>query len=67
MGYRLQQNAKHPETFTPEVISLKPPMYVSMVKAMRLPYRSIESTSAVGPFFWAAFDQDGETPHLRKC
>jgi hypothetical protein len=66
MGYRLQQNAKHPETFTPAVISLKPPMYVSMVKAMHLPYRSIESTSVVGPFFWAAFDQDEETPHLRK-
>ena len=37
-----------------------------MVETMHLPYRGIESTSAVGPFFWAAFDQDEENPHLRK-
>lgn len=66
MGYSLQQNAKHPETFAPGVISLKPGAYVSMVETFRLPYRGIESTSAVGPFFWAAFDQDEEFPHLRE-
>lgn len=37
-----------------------------MVETLHLPYRAIESTSAVGPFFWAAFDQSEETPHLRK-
>lgn len=62
----LQQNAKHPETFAPHFISLKPDMYVAMIKTLHLPYRAIESTSAVGPFFWAAFDNDERTPHLRK-
>jgi hypothetical protein len=61
----LQQNAKHPETFTPHVISLRPEMYKNMVEAMNLPYRGIESTSVVGPFFWSAWDQDEENPHLR--
>jgi hypothetical protein len=62
---RLQLNAKHPETFTPHIISLKPDAYKSMVVTMNLPYRGIESTSAVGPFFWCAYDQDEENPHLR--
>ena len=62
----LQQNAKHPETFAPHVISLKPDAYKSMVVTMNLPYRAIESTSAVGPFFWCAYDQDEVNPHLRK-
>ena len=61
----LQQNAQHPETFTPHVISLRPEVYRSMVVTLNLPYRAIESTSAVGPFFWAAWDQDEENPHLR--
>ncbi|OWP03416.1 hypothetical protein B2J93_7434 [Marssonina coronariae] len=61
----LQQNAQHPETFTPHVISLKPEVYKSMVVRLNLPYRAIESTSAVGPFFWAAWDQDEINPHLQ--
>ncbi|KAI9048895.1 hypothetical protein LZ554_006749 [Drepanopeziza brunnea f. sp. 'monogermtubi'] len=61
----LQQNAQHPETFTPHVISLKPEVYKSMVETLKLPYRAIESTSAVGPFFWASWDQDEENPHLQ--
>ncbi|KAH8595940.1 hypothetical protein B0O99DRAFT_594231 [Bisporella sp. PMI_857] len=61
----LQLNAKHPETFTPHIISLKPDAYKSMVVTMNLPYRGIESTSAVGPFFWCAYDQDEENPHLQ--
>lgn len=36
-----------------------------MVEKLRLPYRGIESTSAVGPFFWCALDQDEERPHLQ--
>jgi hypothetical protein len=63
--YSLQANAKHPDTFAPHVISLQPSAYVSMVRTMNLPYRGIESTSAVGPIFWAAYDQDEQTPHLR--
>jgi hypothetical protein len=36
-----------------------------MIVALNLPYRGIESTSVVGPFFWAAWDQDENNPHLR--
>ncbi|TVY88557.1 hypothetical protein LAWI1_G005732 [Lachnellula willkommii] len=61
----LQQNAKHPETFTPHVISLRPEIYKRMVEALNLPYRGVESTSSVGPFFWSAWDQDEENPHLQ--
>lgn len=61
----LQQNASHAETFSPHHISLTAKAYVAMVETLRLPYRAIESTSAVGPLFWAAMDQDEDTPHLQ--
>ncbi|KAM0562190.1 hypothetical protein ACHAPJ_002635 [Fusarium lateritium] len=66
-GIRLivQKNAKHPDTFLPKVISLPPDRYGSMVRAMNLPYRGIETTSVVGPFFWCAHDQDDDDPHLQ--
>ncbi|ESZ98006.1 hypothetical protein SBOR_1619 [Sclerotinia borealis F-4128] len=43
----LQLNAKHPDTFAPNVLSFSSAAYISMVKTMNLPYRSIESGSAV--------------------
>jgi hypothetical protein len=61
---RLQKNAQHKDTFTPFVISLPAATYASMIRVLRLPFRAIEGTSVVGPFFWAAFDQDDEDPHL---
>ncbi|KAH7354331.1 hypothetical protein B0T11DRAFT_126782 [Plectosphaerella cucumerina] len=60
----LQKNAQHKDTFTPFVISLPAATYASMIRVLRLPFRAIEGTSVVGPFFWAAFDQDDEDPHL---
>ncbi|TGO79222.1 hypothetical protein BELL_0040g00270 [Botrytis elliptica] len=62
----LQLNAKHPDTFATNVLSFPSATYISMVKTMNLPFRSIESGSAVGPIFWAAYDQDEKNPHLRK-
>lgn len=58
----LQLKAKHPETFTPNVISFTAPEYESMVRTLHLPYRAIEGTSVVGPFFWCAHDaaDDGD-------
>jgi hypothetical protein len=47
------------------VISMKKEEYIDMVETLHLPYRGIESTTAVGPFFWAAFDQDEQNPHLQ--
>ncbi|KAK4223716.1 hypothetical protein QBC38DRAFT_512226 [Podospora fimiseda] len=61
----LQQNAKQAETFTPGYISLTHAQYDQMVRVMHLPFRAIESTSVVGPFFWCAFDQDDDDPHLQ--
>ncbi|KAI0168315.1 hypothetical protein BJ166DRAFT_253987 [Pestalotiopsis sp. NC0098] len=61
----LQKNAKQNETFSPNYISLTPDQYEQMVRTMRLPFRAIEGTSVVGPFFWAAFDQDASDPHLQ--
>ncbi|KAK4186852.1 hypothetical protein QBC35DRAFT_253811 [Podospora australis] len=61
----LQLNAKHPETFTPRHISLTHAAYEEMVRGMHLPFRAIEGTSVVGPFFWAAMDQDDLDPHLQ--
>ncbi|KAK1777838.1 hypothetical protein QBC45DRAFT_329806 [Copromyces sp. CBS 386.78] len=66
-GIRLivQKDANEDETFAPLYVSLKPEDYSSMVEIMRLPYRAIEGTSVVGPFFWAALDHDEEDPHLQ--
>ncbi|KAK3375181.1 hypothetical protein B0H63DRAFT_269835 [Podospora didyma] len=61
----LQQKAQHPDTFSPRHISLTHEGYEGMVRALRLPFRAIEGTSVVGPFFWSAFDQDDEDPHLQ--
>ncbi|KAK0646562.1 hypothetical protein B0T16DRAFT_413742 [Cercophora newfieldiana] len=61
----LQQNAQHPETFTPRYLSLTHWSYEEMVRVMRLPFRAIEGTSVVGPFFWSSLDQDDEDPHLQ--
>ena len=61
----LQLNASDPDTFTASYMSLTHAAYEEMVRAMHLPFRAIEGTSAVGPFFWASFDQDDDDPHLR--
>lgn len=49
----------------PKVISLQQEKYMSMIRTMKLPFRGIESSSVVGPFFWCAYDQDDDDPHLR--
>ena len=60
-----QKNARHPETFAPLVHSMKPEDYSDMVHAMHLPTRAIESSSCVGPFFWAGMSTDKQNPCLR--
>ncbi|KJZ74094.1 hypothetical protein HIM_06543 [Hirsutella minnesotensis 3608] len=66
-GIRLvtQKNVKDRDTFAPKVISLPKNAYERMVRLLKLPYRAIETTSVVGPFFWCAYDQDDEDPHLQ--
>ncbi|KAI6781073.1 uncharacterized protein J7T54_003240 [Emericellopsis cladophorae] len=65
-GLRLivQVNAKHPDTFAPKVISLPKESYSSMVNAMKLPQKGIETSAVVGPFFWSSLDHDDDDPHL---
>ncbi|KAK4123725.1 hypothetical protein N657DRAFT_645313 [Parathielavia appendiculata] len=61
----LQLDADHPETFSPSYLSLSHQAYEEMVRAFHLPFRAIEGSSVVGPFFWCAFDQDDDDPHLQ--
>ncbi|KAH7304409.1 hypothetical protein B0I35DRAFT_471921 [Stachybotrys elegans] len=42
----LQENARHPETFAPERISMMPGHYTSMMAALHLPRIAIETSSA---------------------
>jgi hypothetical protein len=66
-NHSIQKEAKHPETFAPQVVSLDPEHYESMVRALRLPTRAIEGTSVVGPFFWSSFSNEpgSNDPRLR--
>ncbi|PTB46478.1 hypothetical protein M441DRAFT_127364 [Trichoderma asperellum CBS 433.97] len=66
-GIRLliQKDAQHKDTFMPKVISLPKEKYMYMVRTMKLPFRGIETSSVVGPFFWCAYDQDDDDPHLQ--
>ncbi|PNY27947.1 Uncharacterized protein TCAP_02130 [Tolypocladium capitatum] len=66
-GIRLvvQKNAQEKDTFMPKVISLPRDSYEKMVRVLKLPFRAIETTAVVGPFFWCAHDQDDDDPHLQ--
>lgn len=35
-----------------------------MVRKLHLPFRAVEGTSVVGPFFWSSMDLDDANPHL---
>ncbi|OAQ97889.1 hypothetical protein LLEC1_01514 [Akanthomyces lecanii] len=65
-GLRLivQTDAKDKDTFMPKVLSLPKDAYEQMVRVLRLPFRGIETTSVVGPFFWTSYDHDDADPHL---
>lgn len=56
----LQLKVKHPETFAPHVISFTGPEYENMVRSLHLPYRAIEGSAVVGPFFWCSYDSDDD-------
>lgn len=64
-GRSVQKNAKDKDTFMPKVLSLPKDSYENMVRALHLPFRGVETSSVVGPFFWCALDQDDDNPHLR--
>ncbi|KAF4977947.1 hypothetical protein FZEAL_5595 [Fusarium zealandicum] len=58
-------NAKNPDTFTPDVISLPYECYRNMAGTFKLPTRAIEASAAVGPLFWSSEDHDDDDPHLQ--
>jgi len=51
---------KHPEVLSPSVISLPPDKYSRMMAEFHLPFKAIEGSSTVGPFFWAGYDNPHE-------
>ncbi|KAL2271696.1 hypothetical protein VTJ83DRAFT_1067 [Remersonia thermophila] len=61
----LQLDARDRDTFSPNYISLSHDAYEEMVRTLNLPFRAIEGTSVVGPFFWSSFDQNDDDPHLQ--
>ncbi|PMB69586.1 hypothetical protein BM221_004230 [Beauveria bassiana] len=60
----VQTDAQDKDTFMPKVLSLPKDVYEQMVRGLRLPFRGIETTSVVGPFFWSSYDHDDADPHL---
>ncbi|KAI1341422.1 hypothetical protein F5Y15DRAFT_431189 [Xylariaceae sp. FL0016] len=59
-GIRLlvQQNVQNQKTFDPNVVSLEKDRYEAVVRKMKLPFRALESSAAVGPFFWWTMETD---------
>lgn len=64
--YRLHEAAEDPKTFSPRTISFATESYEVLVREMKLPFRAIETSSAVGPFFWWTYDPDPVDPVLRR-
>ncbi|KAI1376664.1 hypothetical protein F4677DRAFT_69868 [Hypoxylon crocopeplum] len=66
-GIRLivQKEADHNNTFAPLHISLKQDAYESMVRTWHLPFRAIEGSSLVGPFFSCSHDGEDDDLHLQ--
>ncbi|KAI1393743.1 uncharacterized protein F4822DRAFT_23034 [Hypoxylon trugodes] len=68
-GIRLivQKDANHENTFAPDHISLDKKQYRNMVNTWHLPFRAIEGSSLVGPFFWCSHDhsENDDNRHLQ--
>ena len=62
----LQENASHQDTFEPKTLSVPKEFYEKIVASMHLPLSWIETSSAVGPFFWSGLEQNGGNTYLRK-
>ncbi|KAK4203465.1 hypothetical protein QBC40DRAFT_194280 [Triangularia verruculosa] len=61
----LQVPATNPETFAPSYMSMSHDNYRAMIKALHLPRMAIETSTAVGLYFWYALDiEDDGTPYL---
>ncbi|KAK3389266.1 hypothetical protein B0H63DRAFT_463294 [Podospora didyma] len=58
----LQLKAEDPHTFSPQVISFETDQYKALIREMHLPFRWLETSSAVGSFFWWKLDDnDGDS------
>ncbi|KAK5629299.1 hypothetical protein RRF57_005014 [Xylaria bambusicola] len=66
-GIRLvvQSDLSEPQTFESDVVSLEVEQYESLIRKMRLPFQSLEASTAVGPFFWWCLDLESADPKLQ--
>ncbi|TPX09132.1 uncharacterized protein E0L32_001605 [Thyridium curvatum] len=62
----LQLNARDPKTFEPGVISLPKEAFDGLVRQFKLPFRNLETSSAVGPLFWWTGKRELSKDCLRK-
>ncbi|TGO42758.1 hypothetical protein BHYA_0005g00230 [Botrytis hyacinthi] len=63
----LQQNAKHPDTFGANTISLQHDDYVTMAESWKMPLGAIECSNALSVLFWSSIEDTGGNPHFRAC
>lgn len=64
--HSLQLNARDPKTFEPGVISLPKEAFDGLVRQFKLPFRNLETSSAVGPLFWWTGKRELSKDCLRK-
>ncbi|CAN8095523.1 unnamed protein product [Discula destructiva] len=62
----LQTRAKDPKAFAPSVLSLEATVFRSLMTSFKLPLRYLESSSAVGPFFWWTHERGNLQMVFRK-
>lgn len=67
VAFSVQPAVEHEDTFLPHIVSMEKHEYELMVNEMRLPYKGIESSDVLGPFFWYRhINNPAGRPHLRK-
>ena len=62
----VQPAAKHPDTFAPGFLPFSRDRYEAVVRTWYLPRPAIETTMAVGPFFWCNLKRTDTDTLVRK-
>ncbi|ORY71048.1 uncharacterized protein BCR38DRAFT_415789 [Pseudomassariella vexata] len=65
LGFSTHHQALNAHTFDPTVISFSKEAYESLVREMNLPYRAIETSTVVGPFFWWTIVEKADGAYLQ--
>ncbi|KAH8602347.1 hypothetical protein B0O99DRAFT_606296 [Bisporella sp. PMI_857] len=61
----LQRNVVDRETFEPKRLSMQKGTYQKIIREMHLPFSWIETSSAVGPFFWYGIASDSQSSYIQ--